>query len=294
MPKTEPTQSGTTRAEAYPAIKPGDRPRGTNSKPSAPKALADKPAKALNATSRAKNFLQTIATPKKVEPKVEVKPTKRVSVKDEDKPTTKDSELEAHAKPVKKRASTKSDDEPTTKKSKSSKSSTDKPVIESSTNDASSTKPSSFLDITLPTHLPSGEIPIYDTCSTIRQKINALLGKDNTKPENGIPGQFKKDGTPKPYTQAQFLRDIGGGNNASLGRFLKAKKIMGGAESPIYPGAYEFFEKKRIWQAGKKTKGREKVEKDRPDGLPLQDPNHMRMWLGPGESMSDLVDEYGQ
>ena len=259
MPKTERRQSGPTRAEPYPAIKPGDRPKATNSKPSAPKALADKPVKALNPTSKAKDFLQTIATPKKVEPKAEANSTKkRASVKGDDKPSIKDSEPEAQAKPAKKRASTKSKDEPTTKKIKTSKSST-KPVTESP-NDASSTKPSSFLDITLPAHPTSGQIPIYDTCSTIRQKINALLGKDNNKPENGIPGQFKKDGTPKPYSQAQFLRDIGGGNTASLSRFMKAKKIMGGAESPIYPGAYEFFEKKRVWQGAKKTKGREKVE----------------------------------
>jgi hypothetical protein len=34
--------------------------------------------------------------------------------------------------------------------------------------------------------------------------------------------------------------------------------------------------------------------RSRPDGLPLRDPNHMRMWLGPGEKMSDFLDEYGQ
>src|SRR4051794_40413507 len=58
---------------------------------------------------------------------------------------------------------------------------------------------SSFLD--LPLEGEPGSVPIYDTCSVICQKINALLRKDNTKPENAIPGEFKKDGTPKPYTK---------------------------------------------------------------------------------------------
>ncbi len=36
--------------------------------------------------------------------------------------------------------------------------------------------------------------------------------------------------------------------------------MMGGAESAVYPKAYAFFEKKRIFDGKKKTPGREKVE----------------------------------
>jgi len=125
---------------------------------------------------------------------------------------------------------------------------------------------SSFLDIKLDGE-DEGYVKVYDTCSVIRQKINALLGKDNAKPENGVPGQFKKDGTPKPYTKAEFLRAITFGKGdppaaATLDRFLKAKKLMGGGGSPVYPGAYKFFEKKRIFEGKKKTPTRIQCEEE--------------------------------
>ncbi|PMD54012.1 uncharacterized protein K444DRAFT_133700 [Hyaloscypha bicolor E] len=157
----------------------------------------------------------------------------------------------------------------------------------------STNKPSgSFLDIKLDGE-DDNTIPIYDTCSTIRQKINALLGKDNHKPENGMPGEFDKQGNPKPYTKASFCRALDTRPDM-LARFLKAKQMMGGAESSVYPKAYAFFEKKRIFEGKKKTPGREKVEADRPNGLPLRDPNHIRILVGPGENPRDFLDEYGQ
>jgi hypothetical protein len=116
----------------------------------------------------------------------------------------------------------------------------------------------SFLDIKLDGE-DDNSIPIYDTCSTVRQKINALLGKDNHKPENSMPGEFDKQGNPKPYTKASFCRAIDSRPDL-LARFLKAKLMMGGAESSVYPKAYAFFEKKRIFEGKKKTPGRLKVE----------------------------------
>jgi hypothetical protein len=88
---------------------------------------------------------------------------------------------------------------------------------------------------------------------------NALLGKDNKKPENGVPGEFDKQGNAKPYTKASFCRALGHSRPDTLNTFLKAKNMMGGAESSVYPKAYAFFEKKRIFE-GKKTAGRLKVE----------------------------------
>ncbi|TVY81332.1 hypothetical protein LSUE1_G004238 [Lachnellula suecica] len=276
MPKSAPRQSGPApRSEPYSTIRPGDKPAGNKSEAATTKALTEKPAKSLNASSKAAEITSTEAIQDKLS--------------------------DVKTKPSKKRASANDNEEPAVKKSKSNNSSTTsksctkptpKPTAEKTT-EKSTEKPASFLDIVVPTHLDSGNIPIYDTCSTIRQKINALLGKDNQKPENGIPGQFKKDGTPKAYTQAQFLRDIGGGTTASMGRFLKAKKIMGGAESPIYPGAYEFFEKKRIFENKKKTNGRMKVEEDMPNGLPLRDPNHMRILMQRGEDPRQFLNAYG-
>ena len=47
-----------------------------------------------------------------------------------------------------------------------------------------------------------------------------------------------------------------------LDTFMKAKKIMGGAESAIYPGAYRFFEKKRIFEGKPKSVARKKTEEE--------------------------------
>jgi hypothetical protein len=209
--------------------------------------------------------------------------------------------------------------EPATKPKPSAKKPTKKAAKESTD------KPSgSFLDIKL-----DGEndntIPIYDTCSTIRQKINALLGKDNHKPENGMPSEFDKQGNPKPYIKASFCRALDTRPD-TLARFLKAKQMMGGAESAVYPKAYAFFEKK-------KTPGREKVEAEyvipfswaveallitfmhcflfpyselellllvglvhdgRPNGLRRRGPTHLRIKCRPGVNPRKFLDEYGQ
>ncbi|KAK0111903.1 hypothetical protein ONS96_001170 [Cadophora gregata f. sp. sojae] len=134
---------------------------------------------------------------------------------------------------------------------------------------------------------------MHDTCSTIRHKINDLLGKSNKKPENGNPAEPKKDGTLKPFTKASFVRAIGC-TPKTLDTFLGAKKMMGGAESPVYPAAYIFFEKKRIWEGKKKTAGRLKVEEDRPNGLKFVDPNHIRILCERGTYTLQFLDKYGQ
>jgi hypothetical protein len=134
-----------------------------------------------------------------------------------------------------------------------------KPNKKAVSNASTTNKASSFLEIKLDGE-DDNTIPIYDTCSTVRQKINALLGKDNKKPENGMPGEFDKQGNPKPYTKASFCRALGDARADTLNRFLKANQMMGGAESAVYPKAYAFFEKKRIFEGKKKTPGRLKVE----------------------------------
>lgn len=128
-------------------------------------------------------------------------------------------------------------------------------------NASASEQPSSFLDIVLDGE-STDSVPLYDTCSTVRQKINALLGKDNHKPENGNPQELDKKGNKKPFTKASFLRAIDGGQSNGLARFLKAKQLMGGAENQVYPKAYAFFEKKRIFEGKKKTATRLKVESE--------------------------------
>jgi hypothetical protein len=218
-------------------------------------------------------------------------------------------------------------EEPATKTKPSAKKPTKKAAKESIV------KPSgSFLDIKLDGE-DDNTIPIYDTCSTVRQKINALLGKDNHKPENGMPGEFDKQGNPKPYTKASFCRAMDTRPDM-LARFLKAKQMMGGAESAVYPKAYAFFEKKRIFEGKKKTPGREKVEAEyvipfscavevflitflrcflflysdlellhyllglmhdsRPNGLRRRDPTHIRLKCRRGVNPRKFLDEYGQ
>lgn len=151
---------------------------------------------------------------------------------------------------------------PTTKEKQSS---TKKALAEKSSSDinaSSASQPASFLAIELDDEDADGNIPVYDTCSTIRQKINALLGKDNHKEENGNPDDLKKDGTKKRFTKASFVRAIGGGSTKSLDLFLSKRKIMAGAESPIYVPAYKFFERKRIHEGKPKNKTRQEIENE--------------------------------
>jgi hypothetical protein len=69
---------------------------------------------------------------------------------------------------------------------------------------------------------------------------------------------------PKPFNKSSFVKAIGDGSTRSLETFLKAKRLkqMGGCSSPIYPAAYKFFEKKRIFEGKKKTASRLKVEEE--------------------------------
>ncbi|KAK0111621.1 hypothetical protein ONS95_001967 [Cadophora gregata] len=293
MPKAARRTSG-ARPAPYPAIRPGDTPRSTSSttkttskpspskssakkasaKPATKKALADKPSSSVNIPPKTKTTSKSKkAGPTSIEnPSSEdIVPTGTVEA-DKQSPSTK----------------------PTPKKQKpaTSKPSPPKRPGSNDTTHPHDPSASTFLDLTLPGESTSS-VPMHDTCSTIRHKINDLLGKSNKKPENGNPAEPKKDGTLKPFTKASFVRAIGC-TPKTLDTFLGAKKMMGGAESPVYPAAYIFFEKKRIWEGKKKTAGRLKVEEDRPNGLKLWDPNFRRIMIGPGEHVSDFTDKYGQ
>lgn len=206
MPKAERRTSG-ARAEPYPTIRPGDKPRSTSSTP--------------KSTTKTAN-----ATPK-------TKPAAKKALADKSSAAVN---IPPKAKPASK-----------SKKAGSADS-----------NEAARGNATNFLEIKLPGE-DDDSVPMHDTCSTIRHKINDLLGKDNMKEENGNPTDLKKDGSKKPFTKASFTRAIDC-STRTLDTFLKAKRMMGGAESPIYPGAYMFFEKKRIWEGKKKTAGRLKVE----------------------------------
>lgn len=328
-----------TRAEPYPAIRPGDKPKALAEKSSAPlnktvaapknttakkTAIKDEPVKKVPAKKEAaKKEVAKKVPEKKVAPKKEV--TKKVStdkvtkakpakgkavvvkeqqVKEEEEeliepavaPPKETSKKASKAKatkgvgkkvtPVveeqsfadaidsaatlpkeKKVSKAKATKEPASKAEEipadvvmdSAQVVPEKAAGKPAKGKAAEEKPTSYLHVELEGDDSDLEIPIYDTCSEIRRKITSLLLKDSNKPENGVPGEFKKDGTPKPYTKALFCKFLGV-STSMLDTFMKAKKLMGGAESEVYVEAYKFFERKRIWEGKKKTAGRLKVE----------------------------------
>lgn len=94
-------------------------------------------------------------------------------------------------------------------------------------------------------------VPVYDTCDEVRKKMNAY---------------FKKTG----MGQAEFCRTIYAllgrsrpdkvFQGSQLTRFRNTKGPLTGAKSPIYYGAYVFFEKLRIKEKKPKTKHRQEME----------------------------------
>ncbi|PVH77762.1 hypothetical protein DL98DRAFT_517222 [Cadophora sp. DSE1049] len=260
MPKAERRTSG-ARAAPYPAIRPGDKPRSTSSttKPTS------KPSTTKPATKTTTNSKTTAAKPATKKALAD-KPSASVNIPPKTKTATKSKK--AAPTPVEKPyeediapTDTAEEQTPSTKPARKKKATPKKPSPNKSEDDSvKKGTATTFLDLTLPGE-PTSSVPMHDTCSTIRHKINDLLGKDNKKPENGNPSEKKKDGTLKPFTKASFVRAIGC-TPKTLDTFLGAKKMMGGAESPVYPAAYIFFEKKRIWEGRKKTAGRLKVEQE--------------------------------
>ena len=97
------------------------------------------------------------------------------------------------------------------------------------------------------------DVPVYDTCTEIRRKINAHL---------------KKSGT----TQAQLCRDLSaqlhvnrpskGLQGSQLATFLKGKGVRSGAKSSVFYAAYVFFEKLRIKDGKAKSKHRLAMEEE--------------------------------
>lgn len=95
-------------------------------------------------------------------------------------------------------------------------------------------------------------VEVYDTCDDVRKKIDAHLKK---------PG----------VTQAQFCRDIYAQlkgperpakpfQSAQLARFRNTKGPLSGAKSPLFYGAYVFFEKLRVKEGKPKSKRRMEME----------------------------------
>jgi hypothetical protein len=109
----------------------------------------------------------------------------------------------------------------------------------------------------------TGDVPVYDSCDTVRRKIQAHLRE---------PG----------VTQTAFAREaaecLSNGRkfqSKQVSDFLRKKGPTGGAECGIYYGAYVFFEKHRIHRGDKKTKARLQAEVDFPCGRELKERRYM-------------------
>ncbi|KAJ2902939.1 hypothetical protein MKZ38_010591 [Zalerion maritima] len=124
------------------------------------------------------------------------------------------------------------------------------------------------------------QVPVYDTCDTIRAKIRALLALD------GI-------------TQAAFLRELGKVydpprklQSKSLNDFLVKTGPRAGNTSCIYYSGYVFFEKKRARDGDAKTEQRLKMEElYGPRGCNTTEVRN-RVYARVGERIWE--DEYGQ
>ncbi|KDQ20143.1 hypothetical protein BOTBODRAFT_27553 [Botryobasidium botryosum FD-172 SS1] len=103
-----------------------------------------------------------------------------------------------------------------------------------------------------------GHVPVYDDCNDIRRKIREL---------QKTPG----------FKVTHWLKEIGGINNNSMGRFMKDSGPNAGATNGTYVAAYKYFEKVRIAEGKKKTPKRLRNEDEHPNGFPLE--NRRRMWV---------------
>lgn len=125
---------------------------------------------------------------------------------------------------------------------------------------ASQSNAKSFLDLELLGECDHS-VPVYDNCTIVRTKLSKLINQNNQKPENTIPGEFLKNGSPKYWSVRAFVDALGDGVSEKMYRgFVRKSGLMTGAESEVFYRAYCFLEKKRIWEGKPKSSARKKVE----------------------------------
>ncbi|KAI0048341.1 hypothetical protein FA95DRAFT_1490931, partial [Auriscalpium vulgare] len=74
-----------------------------------------------------------------------------------------------------------------------------------------------------------------------------------------------------------WLREIGGINSNSYGRFSEEKGPHGGASNGMYEAAYIYFEKRRIFEGKKKSAKRQRNEGEHRGGQPRE--NRKKGWV---------------
>lgn len=119
-------------------------------------------------------------------------------------------------------------------------------------------------DVTLPGE-KEGNVPVYETCDSMRRQVRALL---------------KKDG----ITQAAYLRTIAKCipgepkiQPRALRNFLGLRGPVIGCASPVFYGSYVFFEKRRVKEGKPKSKFRQEMEEVHGDkGMDVEhDPRYL-------------------
>ncbi|KAJ7169681.1 hypothetical protein C8R46DRAFT_205344 [Mycena filopes] len=115
-------------------------------------------------------------------------------------------------------------------------------------------------DVELDTN-SDGTVPVFDFPGEVRRKIRLLLATPDFK-------------------VTHWLKEIGGVNSNSYGRFMKEKDKTAGAANGTFYAAYVYFEKVRIAEGKKKSAGRQKNEIDYPRGFPLED--RRKVWVFTG------------
>jgi hypothetical protein len=106
-------------------------------------------------------------------------------------------------------------------------------------------------DIELPGE-ETDEVPVFETCDEIRKKINAHLKK---------PGMTKAQLCRDIYAQLKGpCRPAKVFQSSQLDSFRGRKGALAGAKTPIFYGAYVFFEKLRIKEGKPKSKHRQEME----------------------------------
>ncbi|GKT45008.1 uncharacterized protein ColSpa_05189 [Colletotrichum spaethianum] len=135
-------------------------------------------------------------------------------------------------------------------------------------------------------HLDGDEhmnVPVYDTCDTVRTKIRALLKKDGVTKAAFLRATVKAAyGADSTHKVAPNL----------LTNFLNKKGAGAGNTSSVFYAAYVFFEKLRIRDKKPKGKKREEMEREWPNGMETKEQLGGPVFAHVSESVS--MDKYGK
>ncbi|KAK1981199.1 hypothetical protein LZ30DRAFT_593191 [Colletotrichum cereale] len=127
-------------------------------------------------------------------------------------------------------------------------------------------------------------VPVYDTCDTVRTKIRALLRRDGV-------------------TKAAFLRALvkaaypaGSTHKMApnlLTNFMSKKGAAAGNTSSVFYAAYVFFEKLRVRDGKPKSKKREDMEREWPAGFETKELLN-GPWVTAHDSETVALDRFGK